>query len=264
MNSTRSEDKRPNNVRRPRTFGQGTSDTARKALLGIMAAGAAMAGGASAAADLKLYYTERPPYYATTGNEVRGLLADIAEATLKKAGVPFVWTVMPPARQFELVKRGTEAGCVVGAYKNPERSAYARFSREMYRNRPTIALGRKNDRRLARIAGIDALLSAPDLVLLVKKSYSYGTFLDGKIALLAPRMYETTVDSDTMFKQIGGERSDYMFMAAEEGEHAIQTPEGAGLATYPVPGMPEGNPRYLMCSRAVPESALARIDAALP
>lgn len=222
-----------------------------------------ISGGATAE-DIQLYYSERPPYYSARNGEVHGLLADVAATALKSAGIPFVWVEMPPTRQFELLKRKQAYSCIVGAYITPERVAYARFTRPIYQNRPTIALGRANDARLAKIEGVEALLRDPNLVLLVKKSYSYGAFLDDLIAKLNPRIYMTTVESDTMFRQIGGSRADYMFMAAEEGEYAMTTPEGAELFTYTVPGMPGGSVRYLMCSVAVPESIIERIDASLP
>jgi len=234
-----------------------------RAVRGIALIVLAMSGNA-AAADLRLYYSERAPYYVAQGGKVRGVLADVASAAVRKAGIPFVWESMPPARQFEGLKLGILPGCMVGVYKNPERETYAHFTRAIYRNRPAAALGRRDDVRLASIMSIDSLLADPRLVLLVKKSYSYGAFIDKKIAELQPRRWETTVESRTMFRQIAARRADYMFMETEEAEHAVTTPQGNGLAVYPIPGMPPGNLRYLMCSRAVPLKIVQRIDAALP
>lgn len=224
-------------------------------------------GGASARAEelLRLLYHERPPYQSLVANEVRGITADPATAALRSAGVPFVWVEVPAARQVATIQSGRDLSCLVGWYKTPERVRYARFTRQIYKARPTAALGRADDARLARITGIDALLSDPNLLLLVKSAYSYGDFLDDKIAQLKPRKYETTVENNLMFLQIARRRGDYMFVAAEEGELALRTmPEAADLAMYPIPDMPEASPRHIMCSMAVPQSLIERIDAVIP
>jgi len=218
----------------------------------------------AAAADVKLLFNERSPYMSQVGNEVRGLTADAASAALRTAGVPFTWSNVPAARQIDDVKRGDEPVCGLGWFKNAEREGFARFTKPLYRDRPMAVLARKDDARVTAKGTLDALLGDRDLVLLVKKSYSYGAFIDEKIAKSAPKTSETTVENNVLFKQIGASRADYMFASPEEAQPLIATPDGAGLTLAALSDMPEGGLRYLMCSKAVPEDVIAKIDAALP
>lgn len=223
-----------------------------------------MAAGAARAADIQVLYNERPPFMSAAGGEVKGLTADVAAKALKAAGVVFTWSEVPAARQLDMIKQGTDPVCGLGWFKNPEREGFARFTKPLYQDKPMAVLGRAKDQRLAGKAGVDALMTDPALTLLVKKAYSYGGFLDDKAAKLNPKKSETTVEANAMFKQIGAERADYMFVSAEEGDLLLKSAEGAALALYAIPDMPAGGQRYLMCSKAVPAEVIAKIDAALP
>ena len=56
-----------------------------------------------------------------------GTATSVLEA-FDKAGIPFQWKKMPFKRQLITIKANKNMACGIGAFKNPEREAYAHFS----------------------------------------------------------------------------------------------------------------------------------------
>lgn len=214
---------------------------------------------------ISVLYNVRPPYLVATPQGVIGLTGEPTAKAFAKAGIPIVWKEVPASRQLKMVEDNTDAVCAPGWFKNPDREKFARFSTPIYQDKPTAIVGRAGDAKLAHVAGVDALLGDKGLTLLVKQSYSYGTFLDGKIAALAPNRTTTPAENVQMGKMIAARRADYMFAAAEEADDMLKTPDlsKAGLAIYTVPGMPVGGKRYILCSMKVPASVMSALDKAL-
>lgn len=72
-------------------------------------------------------------------------------------------------------------------------------------------------------------------------------------------------DSEKMHKMIIGGRFDYMFAVAEEARHIVaEDPEHSGhLTTVEIADAPNGNMRYLMCSKGIDAAMLKKINAAI-
>ncbi|HVO03460.1 MAG TPA: transporter substrate-binding domain-containing protein [Candidatus Cybelea sp.] len=216
---------------------------------------------------LILYYHERPPYSAQQPDgSVRGITADIAAAALQAAGVAFRWTDLPSARQMEVIRRGETRVCGLGWFKTTDREAFAKFSGPIYHDRPSIVVARADDQRFAGTPTIDALFGNKALTLLTKTGYSYGAELDQKIASEAPTKRTDASDNRTMLGMISHARVDYMIMAEEEAKDLLGQADITqwGLAIYPLQNAPAGELRYLMCSKAVPDEVIRRIDEKLP
>ncbi len=225
-------------------------------------------GGAAAAqpAALTVYYNERPPYAVSgAGDQVEGLTATPAARALAAAGVPFRWVKLPSNRQILSIKDNRAPECALGWFRNPEREQFARFSKPLYQDRPTVALSHQGleppGRRLAE------LLSQPGVTVLVKERFSYGPYVDGLLAQLRPTVTATTVENAQMVQMVARRRADLMFAAEEEASVLIEQagPEDARqLKVLHFADMPEGEKRHLMCSRAVPEELMQRLNAAIP
>lgn len=214
---------------------------------------------------VSVLYNERPPYLVTTPQGVTGLTGEPTAKAFAKAGIAIAWKEVPAPRQLKMIQDNTDEVCAPGWFKNPDREKFAHFSTPIYQDKPTAIVGRAGDAKLAHVASVDALLGDKGLTLLVKQSYSYGTFLDGKIASLAPNKTTTPAENVQMAKMIAAHRADYMFAAPEEADDMLKSPDlsKAGLAIYPVAGMPAGGDRYILCSMKVPESVMSALDKAL-
>jgi polar amino acid transport system substrate-binding protein len=215
---------------------------------------------------ITIYFHVRPPY-AEPGAPVgvKGLLVSPVIKALNEAGLEAQWVEMPPARQTEELKRAVEPACGLGWFKRPDREAFAIFTAPIYKDRPSVIVARKNDARFAAPASLERIFSDPRLKLLVKTSYSYGKIIDDWLQHYHPALSESAGTNETMLNMIANGRDDYTIMAAEEADYLLErdAPLGAALHAVTLSDAPEGEQRFLMCSKSTPADAIARLNAQL-
>ncbi len=236
-------------------------------VLGLMAASsAALLPARADHLPITIYFHVRPPY-AEPGAPVgvKGLLVSPVIKALNEAGLEAQWIEMPPARQTEEIKRAVEPACGLGWFKRPDREEFAVFTAAIYKDRPPVIVARKNDARFAEPAALQRTFSDPNLKLLVKTGYSYGKVVDGWLKQYHPATAESAGTNETMLNMIANGRDDYMIMAPEEADYLLErdAPLGAVLLAINLSDAPEGEQRYLMCSKSVPADAIARLNAKL-
>lgn len=236
-------------------------------VLGLMAAsGAALLPARADHLPITIYFHIRPPY-AEPGSPVgvKGLLVSPVIKALNEAGLDATWVEMPPARQTEEIKRSIEPACGLGWFKRPDREAFANFTAAIYKDRPTVIVARKDDTRFVEPVGLQRIFSDPQLRLLIKTGYSYGKIVDDWLQHFHPSTEESAATNETMLNMVANNRSDYMIMAAEEADYLLErdAPLGAALRAVALSDAPEGEQRFLMCSKSVPADAIARLNAKL-
>ncbi len=214
---------------------------------------------------ISVHYNERPPYLQTTFDGAEGLTASPANLAFTKAGIPYEWLKTPSKRQMRLIEVNRGCDCLVGWFKNPEREKFAKYTRYIYQDKPQIAIARADNERLKSGMTVDKLFSDPVLVLKVKSGYSYGRFLDEKIAKYKPAIDTTTVENGTMLRIIHSKRADYFFVAPEEANELIKT---SGLPKkdfkyVTFSNMPAGEKRYILCSEKVPDIVIDKLNSVI-
>ncbi|MBW2204389.1 MAG: transporter substrate-binding domain-containing protein [Deltaproteobacteria bacterium] len=210
-------------------------------------------------------YHERVPYIQTTPNGVEGLTGTLVALSFKKAGIPFIWKKTPSKRQIKVLKDNSGCDCLVGWFKNPDREKFAKYTHHIYQDKPQIALARFDNGKLQNGIGVDSVLSNPGLKLLVKDGYSYGSYLDARIAEHKPAIDRSTTENINMLKKIHFKRGDYFFISPEEADGLI---ESSGLPKedfkyITFSDMPEGEKRYIMCSQKVEDEVIEKLNAAI-
>lgn len=229
-------------------------------------AGLALAAGVAKAAEpLPLYYFDRPPYAqkASRGDDVTGLTATPAAQAFRAAGLEFRWTLLPTVRQLVTLKDSLVPACAVGWFKNPERELQFKFSKPIYRDRPTVALARSNFHALAPTL-IDTLRQ-PGLSVLVKDGFSYGSLIDGMLQHTRPERVVTSVESAAMVSMIAAQRASFMFAAEEEANYLVEQ-AGVPLSALKLvrfADVPPGERRYILCSKATPDELIERLNKAI-
>ena len=215
--------------------------------------------------QLVVHYHERVPYMQTTPSSIVGLTADPANLAFHKTGLNFHWKKSSPKRQIKILQDNKGCNCAVGWFKNPEREAFAKYSYAIYQDKPHIAITRADNDKLQSDMTLDDLLSQPKLKLLVKDSYSYGDFLDDKIAQHHPRVVKATGENINMLKMIHKKHADYFFMAPEESQPLMVSSglpiEDFKLLTFP--DIPAGEKRYILCSRQVEDTIMNKLNTAI-
>ncbi len=212
-----------------------------------------------------MHYHERPPYYITGSLDVYGLCVDPVKFAFKKAGIALSWEKTPANRQLDIIRSNRSNDCIIGWFKNIEREKYARFSHYIYQDLPAIALARSDNNNILSNQTLEEILSNPDLVLLKKRGYSYGNFIDTKISKLNPNQVITSAKNIGMLEMIYSKRADYFFISKEE---ALNLTVSSGLSDrlfkfIHFSDMPQGNKRYLLFSHKVDEQVIEKINTTL-
>ena len=219
-----------------------------------------------AAADrIVLYYNVRPPYLVPMADgSVSGLTGTPADHAFKAAGIPFVWSKMPTNRQLLNIKTGVDTDCGIGWFKNREREQFAKFTKAIYRDSPTVGLANKSY-GLRQGASLQQALMANGARVLAKDNYSYGPFIDGLLSRLRPDIVRTTNENSLMVEMIRLNRADFMFVAEEEADFLVQQ-AGSSINEFRLihfSDMPPGEKRYIMCSKRVPDDVIDRLNKAI-
>lgn len=213
---------------------------------------------------ISLPWVSRPPYqYAAPNGEVAGIIADLGREIFRKADVPYRWELVPALRINRSLYQGNDAFCMVGWFKTVEREQVAWFSEPIRRDPPLQMAWRAG----APFADVDSMgaLVASEARVLVKAGYSYGERADrmirAKAQIRAHTVMQVTSDHPAMLKMVALGRADVMLGPAEELRYLMGAIPGVEMRE--LKDEPEGNLRYLICSRAVSPVLRERLNRAI-
>jgi uncharacterized protein (TIGR02285 family) len=216
----------------------------------------------AASEPLKIYYIEKPPYYYSEDGQPRGFLLERSQAILQTAGIAYRLESRPNKRIQHELQQGDRAACSIGWFKTAERQAWAWFSAPIHRDAPMQVLTTAPLlQRVGGYADLTALL-ASDLRLGLTDGFSYGA-LDQ--ALQAGKPLQIASTPMQLVHMLAAGRIDYTLIDAQELPFipGMQDLHDAQLHKISLPGIPEGELRYLMCSRKVDKALLERVEAAI-
>lgn len=215
--------------------------------------------------EISLHYHERVPYSYAIPKGVAGLTATPAENAFKKAGLPFKWVLTPAKRQFVTIENNLECDCAIGWFKNAEREKAVFYTEPIYQDKAIIAIAMASNDLVKSNRTVESVLSNPKLILGTKIGYSYGPFLDSKIAQIKPVIDTTTGENVVILKKIYSKRNDYFFIAQEEADSLIKTSgfpkKSFKYVTFS--NMPAGEKRFIICSKKVGPAIIKKINMAI-
>lgn len=211
-----------------------------------------------------LHYVPRPPFMMASADGLLGLTGLPAYLAFKNARIPFVLSDTPIARQFRILETNSGQDCMIGMFKNPERERFAKFTKPIYRDSSRIILtSAANAPRFSAYDSMVDLFNDKRMVVLVKVGYSYGIVIDALIERYQPKAMKTYDENLLMLKSIKLNMADYMIMASEEAPGAIAAAgfEESQFRQIKFKNMPEGEDRYIMCSKSVPDEVIHKLNA---
>lgn len=224
-----------------------------------------LAGTLYADEPIDLYYNERPPYLVSAPDgSVSGLTATPAAEAFRDAGIAFQWIRLPTNRQLALLKDNHRPACAVGWFQNAERERFAKFTKPIYQDKPTVGMA-SGDFATPEKLSLTDLLNRHDVRVLIKDGYSYGPYIDNLLAAHRANLIVTPLDNIDMARMISARRADFMFVAEEEASSLLQQ-AGLNPLTFKVlrfTDMPMGEYRHIMCSKLVPDEVIQRLNAAI-
>ena len=154
--------------------------------------------------------------------------------------------------------------CGIGWFKNPEREQFAKFTKPIYRDLPTLALANSKFKS-KRGMRLEEVLAIKGVRVLAKDNYSYGPFIDGLLAQFKPVVIHTTNENSAMVEMVRLNRADFMFVAEEEAKY-LAAEAGASIREFQLirfADMPMGEKRHLMCSKNVPDELIRQLNGAI-
>lgn len=222
-------------------------------------------GEAASAEPLVVGYIERPAYAWSEEGKARGLFVDIARDILARAAIDYRFEALPPKRMLKSVKEGGPI-CLLGNFKTPEREAYAVFTKPIFQNRPIgVLITKDRAAAFARHKTLAELTASTDLRMGLVDGFSYGAAMDAVIGRMAGPKIPVGSSPSGMISMLVAGRFDYMLADHEEWEalaHSVNV-SASRLDVLSFPDLPEGNKRYLMCSKSVPGEVIERINRAI-
>jgi polar amino acid transport system substrate-binding protein len=231
-------------------------------LLALLAAGPAARAGA---ADLVLYYEERPPLMSRQGNQLTGVQGAPAMAVLQRAGITAELREAPVARQVAHIMRDAEPACALGLYRTAEREKLGKYSKQPIYSSPPQSLMIRRDGRLKDIHRFAAVVQSPAVTLLLRDGYSYGAETDMALAGSRAKIIRSSDHGLARVRLVLLGVADATLFTEEEGEALVKQlgDAGAALELRRLPDAPPGEGRYFFCSKALPERQLRAIDDAM-
>lgn len=213
--------------------------------------------------QIRIHYNERPPYLISVSKGVvTGLTATPASLAFQKAGIPHYWQKTPSKRQIHILEANKGKDCLVGWYKNSTREMFAKYTKPIYRDKPTIGLALFSNTDIENEKALFSVLQDRNLTLLIKSGYSYGKYIDALIKSEKPTQVKVTVENKNMIRMLYRGRGDYIFMAEEEAEGLIESTEYSkgDFKFIRFSDMPPGGERYILCSMKVEDQVIEKLN----
>jgi polar amino acid transport system substrate-binding protein len=231
-------------------------------LLALLAACAAVPAGA---ADLVLYYEERPPLMSRQDKQLTGVQGAPATAILQRAGLAVELREAPVARQVAMITRNAEPACALGLYRTAEREKLGKYSRLPVYSSPPQSLMIRRDGRLKDVYRFAAVIQSPTVTLALRLGYSYGAETDKALAESSAKIVRSADHSMARARLVLLGVADAALFTDEEGEALIKQlgEAGAALELRRLPDAPPGEGRYFFCNKALPDWQLKAIDDAM-
>lgn len=209
--------------------------------------------------NLEIVFEERIPYVEKNKLSLKGLVATPAINALNEAKINYTLEEKPSKRHLYEIKANKKPICALGWFKNPDREKFAKFTQALYQD-ASLGIIARNDRAKEFVdITIDDLLKKKYEVL-TKASYSYGKFLDDKLIQYNTNKKEVYANNKKMLLLIERKRADFMFISKEEADLLFTKNNYKNISFYKISGMPEGNKRYLICSKKVDDKIINQIN----
>jgi polar amino acid transport system substrate-binding protein len=224
-----------------------------------------LAASCVSAEPLTLAYAHRPGYAEMIDGVPKGVSIELAHKIIDAAKLDVFWELMVQPRQMAMLKKSAPDYCAIGLFKTPEREAYARYSNAYYQDRRfVIVASRLTADKLRSKAAFAELLQDTRLKLGLLDSLSYGVKVDEMLKTSGTvRRIEGKIEQ--VFQMVASGRIDYTIASPEEVEPIMNAANvtHAAVEILSYPDFPEGNMRYFLCSRAVEQSVMDKLNAGI-
>lgn len=218
--------------------------------------------GAAERTPLVIMYPDMAPFIEAGDKpgEAKGELVDWLTRLAEKADIQLVWKgPIPRARIMVELEAGAEA-CHPNAKMTPERKGKFKFSLPVLPP-PKWRVLVRNDSRVMRHSTVSGLLSDETLVMGFLLGSSFGPTIDAQIEKARSNVMYVRGSPSDLVMLLRARRIDYLMadITALE-EISLETDD---FHLLELPDLPEGEAGRVMCSLAVDDSIIDRLNAAI-
>ncbi|WP_163834005.1 type 2 periplasmic-binding domain-containing protein [Spartinivicinus ruber] len=171
---------------------------------------------------IEIYYHERPYYYFIENNKLAGIVGTKAQFILDASGISYRLLPLPAEQQLAVIKNSNNKVCAIGWFRNKQREQFSKYSIPIYQDLPAVVITTKFQTKVLKKRTIDELLSDKQFIIGIKSGYSYGDFLDKKLAQHTPKAVFTEKDSLGMLSMLKNNQINYFISAYEEAYNLIE------------------------------------------
>lgn len=248
-------------------------------IAGLLAAAALLASPAMATDTVEVLFRNKPPYHYLEGDHPAGFLYDCVRKIFERAGVPARFSEAPSKRIVRSLQNDPRTICSFGWYKLDDRLAYARFSRPIYQDRPQVVIATPAlATKIAAHRTLTNLMKDHALRLGVINGVSYGPVLDQVIADAGSNgnVDSATIEPLTLAAKVASGHVQFAFLDQDDFDYLKSMAEAAlnrdypaqgaamkALVVVPLPDMPPGLTRHIMCTKATSADLIAQLDHAI-
>lgn len=241
--------------------------SAHVVLLAKIAAAAAalalpLATARAAEEPLTVAWRDKPPYHYMEGGKEKGFLLERARKVFSVANVPARFVREPVKRIWANFDNAVRNYCSIGWYRLPERERMAQFSVPFYADPPQLVLAAPRWAKAVRAHdSFASLLGDPNLSIAMVDGASYGAQVDAMVEAGRTRVLRRTVGPIPLLTMVAAGRASFTLIDRHDWDWArTHEPSVRGVAPVQFPDMPPGQTRYIVCSKDVPQSVMARIN----
>lgn len=217
------------------------------------------------ASSLDVYYIEYPPYYTTQYGRPAGILVDRTNDIFQRAGILPIYKPLPAKRALDILQENTPAASI-GWFKTPEREALYTFSLPIYISKPQMLVANASlAPQLAHFSTLKDVLASGLFHVGIIDGHSEGAFVDTLLAQHKALVHAIVGDEQQLIRMVHHRRVDVILLPPEEAATLIDR-AGLKIADFhmmPLTDIPQGNPRHLLFSKAVPLHIVDRINKAI-
>jgi uncharacterized protein (TIGR02285 family) len=192
---------------------------------------------------------------------ISGSSAEPVLQAFAKAGISYALREASPARRLMEIRANKGRVCSLGLYRTAERERFARFSKPVSRDSVMVGVASTSFISSPGIA-VNEALADPGMTVLIKNSIVYGPYLEKKFATMKAQRVPTDAEYRQLIKLVQLGRSQLTFLPLEEVLYYARQEklEEKDLNIIRFKGMPAGQKRYLVCSFAVEEETMTRLN----
>jgi polar amino acid transport system substrate-binding protein len=214
---------------------------------------------------LVVAYLSRPPYHYAVNGAHAGEIYERTARVLDRAGLNATFQEVPYQRILDGLRRPGSRLCTFGWHKTEDREAFARFSLPIFEDAPLVAVALAGLRkRLGAESSLAAILTTPGITVGLVQGWSYGDYVDGMARKYASWVLRAPSQAHMAAMLANGRFSCALLRATEVEAFLRNTGLSPGaFEVLPLHDLRERGRRYILCGRGVPESVMARIDAAI-